>query len=359
MPAHRFISVVSCLVILSANCVLAQNPPVPKAPVSPAFAAELRVKEFALQLERLPMSERAQPLRDFFGSLKDSETKIEAMRRFYSPYILRVAPIEMVDELVGPFLRDPDPKVRLQALSALDGTPRASGAPAVFTQELEELLRSSDPKTRGLALLAMGAAHHPRYRAAVLEHLNDPDPVIRSTAVQLAGGGPGSLPRLRKLLKDPSPGVRAMALRFVPVAEATRLLADPESGVREAALERLGHVGALSDAPKAARMIGDPDYMVRAKAVEALGNLRHHGYRDRIIRVLEHDRNVVPRRYAVDALSRLDDVNALPALQRALRQEDELVRKDAARAIDMLTYRWEVSASPPLPPRMLRSPRRR
>src|SRR4051812_31097085 len=72
------------------------------------------VLDFEQSLRSIPKEEdRVAATRKFFGGLKDSATKIQAVGAFDSRYVYAV-PRELADEVLGKLLQDPDLKVRVR-----------------------------------------------------------------------------------------------------------------------------------------------------------------------------------------------------------------------------------------------------
>lgn len=185
-----------------------------------------------------------------------------------------------------PLLRDPSPKVRAAAVSAV--VPTADALPLMIN-----LLRDKDTEVRSQA-----AFHVPPVREAapaVIALLKDDDPNVREAAkIKLAkmAGVVKPLPReMISLADDPESYVRSTLARNLgragsdAVTALTKLLEDGNSVVRGAAAESLGEIGPaaraaapalkarLADKGAAIRRAGDGKWLVCHAAAEALNQI--------------------------------------------------------------------------------------
>jgi cyclophilin family peptidyl-prolyl cis-trans isomerase/HEAT repeat protein len=185
-------------------------------------------------------------------------------------------------------LKTPDPALHAAAAFALAREPKAQALPT-----LRMLLADPSPRVRAWAARALGIAGGEEDLAALrplLDETNpaagDPGPLIQAlrSARALAAGKAkpiaGWTPRLRALLDDPRPGVRASAV------EAAGVWGSPELYDVLAARTSTGDVGergtalvalAAGKAPRALELVtaaaGDKEDALRTRAAEAAGAL--------------------------------------------------------------------------------------
>ncbi len=184
-------------------------------------------------------------------------------------------------------LKLPDPALHARAAFALAREPKAQGLPT-----LRGLLADPAPRVRAWAARALGILGGGEDLALLRPLLDDRDPdagpliqALRSARALAAGGKakpiPDWTPRLRALLDDPRPGVRASAIDAAGVwgspelgeVLAARAAADGETGERGTALVAL----AAGKYPRAAELVtaaaGSKDDALRTRAAEAAGEL--------------------------------------------------------------------------------------
>jgi HEAT repeat protein len=177
-------------------------------------------------------------------------------------------------------LQDPEPPVRLQALQAIDAIDPAS--PATLQAELNAL-KDGDREVSRFARQSLLEKKPGRNAVPILtDALKDPEPGVRAVAGALVQKvGPDAreaVPALLGLLKDTDRDTRlhaAAALGDIdptaaPVPEAlVAVLKDTDAGVRQAAQQALVK-GGRSAAPALAAMVRDGDDNSRVLAAETL-----------------------------------------------------------------------------------------
>ncbi|MFY9826258.1 MAG: HEAT repeat domain-containing protein, partial [Thermoanaerobaculia bacterium] len=181
-------------------------------------------------------------------------------------------------------LAQTDPALHLQAAYALSRNPLPQALPT-----LRKLLAGGDPRVRAWAARALGIVGTAEDLAALRPLLDDSDPgpliqALRSARALVAAGKAKPLedwtPRLRTLMDDPRPGVRASAF------EAAGVWARPELGEALAARIDAGEPWEKGTAlvalaagkyPQAAARVASAasseDVTLRARAAEAAGSL--------------------------------------------------------------------------------------
>ena len=243
-------------------------------------------------------------------------------------------------------LKVPDPALHAAAAFALAREPKAQALPT-----LRALLADPSPRVRAWAARALGIVGGEEDLAALRPLLddpasgnpapNDPGPLIQAlrSARALAAGKakpiPGWTPRLRALLDDPRPGVRASAVEAAGVWGSPELddvlaarTATGDAGERGTALVAL----AAGKAPRALELVtavaGDKDDALRTRAAEAAGALSPPALA--VIERLAGDPKPRVRAAALSAWLTADpkatDPKAVAAARKALADPDATVR---------------------------------
>lgn len=177
--------------------------------------------------------------------------------------------------------------------------------------------------------------------ARIAPALQDPDPVIRTAAIEaLRVIGIAAERTLIRTLKDPEKSVRAAtteALGTMRSSQAVpyliRLLAkDPEKDVRLAAAEALGIIRDSYAVPYLIRAFRDKDVLVRSAAAKAAGRIGSPA-RDPIL-AAAGNQNPVVRSYAYLSLGEIQVPEVMPHIVRGLDDRNTDVTKSAKMALD-------------------------
>jgi HEAT repeat protein len=213
---------------------------------------------------------------------------------------------------------------------------------------LASQLKSSDEEERRQATLMLASLETPEAIPALTSALGDPSERVRAHAITgLAHFNDPSLVAViaARLAQDKKPFVRKTAAyalgRFgSPQGTATLVAAlkDKDIEVRGAAAVALGE---YADPAAIAPLMGaleDKSDFVRAQSARALGvNGRAASQAVSIlIRLLSSDKDQYVRRHAATALGQIGDRAALPALERAARDQDPYLSQAASEAIKMI-----------------------
>ena len=221
-------------------------------------------------------------------------------------------------------IADPRPGVAVTALEAAGAWPLDDG-PAGLAAALVARAEKGKGRERGVALVALASAGHPRALelATTAAHAVDPD--VRARAAQAAGiltGEPKAAPLLAQLSADPSAEVREAALdariaalgeKGAPEAARTGLL-DPDEGVRATALEwltthpklPLESLGPALQKSLADRTIESPLTAIQAIVARAKTEPLERGAIVGLLEKLAVERRWLLRREAVAGLVALD-----------------------------------------------------
>lgn len=253
------------------------------------------------------------------------------------------------------------------AIVALGDTRPAEGPPQVewlrlHRPELDLAIRSGDPDAGGAALHVLGEAlgsgvadvrtliASPGYRAVWLRALAAEDPKLRAAGVDFLGrlGDDKSRTRIVRMLEDPSPTVRAVAVRsYGGLAEpggGKRLAAladeEPDFRVRLAVLDAFRKHSKLRgvDARRVeATAIAKGSDAERIQAMANVAQFRDQDALEAIAKNLEQE-NANVRKSALNALRLLKDRRALPALEAyVLKEKDDALRTLAAKIVRELS----------------------
>lgn len=144
----------------------------------------------------------------------------------------------------------------------------------------------------------------------VIELLHDSDADIRSSAISVASAfeDPRVVPATIELLKDPDWWLRISAADTLgklkdPRAVEPLIAALPDADVKWAAIEALGRIGDARALPALGRMLADPAPDVRIEVIQALRHFNHPQVLNALMQVAQNDTNRAVRTRAVDLLS--------------------------------------------------------
>jgi HEAT repeat protein len=212
--------------------------------------------------------------------------------------------------------------------------------PADFLGDAERLAASAeaDLALAGVELLAIWHGAGPRERAALEETMRDPDPLVRSRAVDIAGAA--GLPELRPLftaaLADEEPLVRRSAVAALAAFdddEATRALravvGDWHGLVAADALEALAARGAEASETSLLGASRSDRALLRCVAAGALAGIPSEQARARVRELAATDPEFEVRRAAVAALAGAP--GAAEAAAQAFEDAHHAVRRAALR----------------------------
>ena len=145
---------------------------------------------------------------------------------------------------------------------------------------LEALLRDRDRDVRATAIVVMETIDKDRARRMAVTALQDPDGLVRASAVSLSGDDAETVRTLAGLaVSDPVWQVRARALDATASSEDpavresfARAISDPVRQVRRGALRAaIAHPGLIPAELLADLVASDPDWENRVDAARALG----------------------------------------------------------------------------------------
>jgi len=254
-------------------------------------------------------------------------------------------------DALRPYLTDPAPSVRREAVTVLTETLPPGTGPA-----LAEALRDPAAEVRTAAAASLRELVEtlppsPALRDGLAGALAEPDPVVRAAALDvLRALRLGDADLFARSLTDPDTAVRIEAVRALVSVDAIGELAhaapsDPSREVRVTFAKALGTVaaGRLGDLAEAASDTGaesalaaltdDPDALVRAAAYGALGTTGCPAPLAIGAVAALADPAWQVRAGAATALSAADPDTAVPALAKALADPNADVRKAAVLAL--------------------------
>lgn len=203
----------------------------------------------------------------------------------------------------------------------------------------------------------------------LIQQLQDPDEIVRLRAAKelgkLGAAAAPAIPALQNAAKDSDEDVRRVAVNSLkaiqaaqtagPSEQVARLIRDlqnPDEFVRMKAAKELGKIGsgARDALPALQKLLQDPDEDVRLVATNSIRLIQASGAPSanvqKLIQQLEAADELV-RMKAAKELAKLGSAakDAVPALQKLLRDPDEDVRRVAANAIERIQ-----GGGAPLPP---------
>jgi HEAT repeat protein len=254
-------------------------------------------------------AETADDSRDHAGLLRAATavTVVGGLRSFYPSILMRIATDPDPGWIIGLFRRHP----------------------GALSPALRELLRHQDRRVRQGALLA--GAFAPEDVACVVEHLEDPDPMVRAAACRALG-----------VINDPS-----------TVSLLVQRLCDGEPSERAAAVEALGEFPAAALGGLSLCLGLEVSQPVLVAGLEVLSRRSVARFESRIAELARHESPLV-RRAAVRAAAQLPGAKSEVVLIRALADRDPaiqvealdlLVRRDHGKTIPMLAALLEANDS--------------
>lgn len=138
-------------------------------------------------------------------------------------------------------------------------------------------------------------------------------------------------PRIaRDLLLIQDPGVKP---------QLKRLVRHESAFVRHQASGAFSRLADSRDLQDVLEMSQNPDWSVRSSAVDAMKKIPSSETEEALARLLTGDPHRIVRANAARALGRLRGPRAVPFLQKALSDEEALVRREAADALRTITGR--------------------
>jgi succinate dehydrogenase/fumarate reductase flavoprotein subunit/HEAT repeat protein len=253
-----------------------------------------------------------------------------------------------------PYLTDPVPAVRREAVAVLTETLPPGTGPALAAALLDTAAEVRATAAASLRELVETLTPEPDLRDGLAAALAEPDPVVRAAALDvLRALRLGDTDLFADALADSDIAVRIEAVRALVSVDAAGELAqaaitDPSREVRVAIAKGLATVGAerlagdlpSTDDPAAdviaaalTCLLDDPDALVRAAAYGALGATGCPArLTARAVAALSEQAWQV-RAGAATALSVADPEVAVPALAKALADANADVRKAAVLAL--------------------------
>jgi HEAT repeat protein len=190
-----------------------------------------------------------------------------------------------------------------EAASAIDGI-------LTRLRDFETRLRGleEDPVERGYSYLASENFELRRQGLFTLERVAKYDPQ--------------ALAAIRDTLQDPDPRVRSAALDTLADLEdkesvpwVAPLLADAEASVRRETIETLGRLGGQQAGGEISRLLADEDASVRSRAADVLGRMKYGDAAAGLMQVLQ-DPNEEVRGQAIASLGEVGAKEAIPALRQ-------------------------------------------
>ncbi|MEU6912954.1 fumarate reductase/succinate dehydrogenase flavoprotein subunit [Streptomyces olindensis] len=259
-------------------------------------------------------------------------------------------------DALQPYLTDPVPAVRREAVAVLTETLPSGTGPALAAALRDTAAEVRAAAAASLRELVETLPPEPGLRDGLAAALDEPDPVVRAAALDvLRALRLGDTGLFSDSLTDSDIAVRIEAVRALVSVDAAEALAgaaatDPSREVRVAMAKGLATVGAerLGAGPLPSRddafeadpiahaltgLLDDPDALVRAAAYGALGTTGCPApLAARAVAALAEPAWQV-RAGAATALSVADPDVAVPALAKALADANADVRKAAVLAL--------------------------
>ena len=249
---------------------------------------------------------------------------------------------EAARDALTALLGDPHKNVRQAALEGLAGMRIPVDVAAVCG-----LLRDPDLTVQAKAIETIAQLNDPRVVHHLLDILQDDSEYVRRAAVEVLNqvGNTDAIKDLLGALRDRDWWVRVRAADALgsiggpKVVEAVlALVRDKDEFIRRCAIEILNTTRAQGGEERTLNsLVGaldDEDWWVRERAIDALARIGDRRAVPALLKVLERDSKAAP--VAIRALAGLGDAQAIPALLAQLRRQDRSTRAEAIRALAAL-----------------------
>ncbi len=232
-------------------------------------------------------------------------------------YALTDAPLEVHDAATTALLKMQEPDV----ISVIP--------------ELLEVLRSKETVSRKIAARVLGDFTNPDGVSLLHPHLRSHDPFVRAAIARTLGkwAATEAIPQLVPALVDIEPEVRRV------VAKALRRLGESRwqhmvTGIPDD-FRRLAETGDARLRDPFIRILENAGPHGRTLAAQALGRMKDGAALPALYMAMRANAPAV-RAAAVEAIGRIGDVEAMPKLLEMLNDENESVRSATIKALDLL-----------------------
>ncbi|HEX6818748.1 MAG TPA: HEAT repeat domain-containing protein [Ktedonobacterales bacterium] len=253
---------------------------------------------------------------------------------------------EVLDGVLDVLTPDPDPTVLIRATQSVEGEVGDElAADIAYLADYTTLSRLA----RAQLVTVLGLLASPLALTALVEHLADRDPTLRSAVNRgFALIGPVAVPVLQQKLASADEWTRTRAREAMDsISAATieagvtaperavRALSAPDPRQRAAAALTLGALRATGASQALIGRLDDPDVQVRMAALEALGTLVDPAALDALRSHLDDPEPAV-RSALAETLGAYRDASLLSDLAALLHDTDGTVRAAAATAMGLL-----------------------
>ncbi|MCX8032151.1 MAG: HEAT repeat domain-containing protein [Thermoleophilia bacterium] len=322
--------------------------------------AEL-AEAIAVVLTWLQDSEADQALADFIGRGKATPTVISRLSRTGGRLL----------SLIRDQVRHENEEVRRAAVVALGRLGDTGGVETLLTvltsdpalaavaadslakigdrsafEGLYSQIGHADADVREAVIGAINSLGHPETEERVRASLEDANPVVRESAVRIAGyfGFTTLVPLLLARTEDPEDFVRAAAVEHLPFQDAVlteeqiidcllKAFADPSPLVRAAATRASAHIEAPRISQQLAELLKDPDMWVRYYACRSLERKRDPSFTALLLSAAQSDPAPPVRAAALDALTREGVAASLEVIVALANSPETDVQAAAIRAL--------------------------
>ncbi len=220
------------------------------------------------------------------------------------------------------------------------------------TDELIDMLRNHDARTREKAIEILAGKKESAAIEPLMERLDDKDWILRiKTAKALENSGLSD-EQIEWITEKLQTGKNwearhgaALVLGMITNASAVdsliTALGDKRGEVRKAAAKALGKIRDENAVTPLIEALGDRDVLVQEEAAQAIGQLRVDSL-EAIISIFQTSENWMERRGAVMALGETGKEEAVETLTDALKDENWFVRGTAALALEKIDSKYAV-----------------
>jgi HEAT repeat protein len=312
-------------------------------------------------------TEKSSSVKQLVDNLNKSKNQVEIQQLINDIALTEPRSEREIDVLAGLVLNDDDRMSRCGAQSMALVTNKE-----LFPKIVALVNEKNDERLKIAAIVALGKLKDGRAVPVLINCLNDDGMVAHQAALALVEINdpqaiPGLLSRVENndaslgfaLAEFGAPALNAIAGRIDSITDEEAkarviqtigfihdpqaretfkvLLKNKDANARSLAVQALGNMNDAS----IITALRDEDGGVRLFAVEALRNIDDAKINDSLIDVFNNDKDTGVRIMTADALGYRKCKGALPALNEALKDENERIQKAAADAIEKISHPQE------------------
>jgi HEAT repeat protein len=212
-------------------------------------------------------------------------------------------------------------------------------------EPLLEQLGSANPSVRRAAIAALNSVGHPEMPHRIEKFIQNENPLIRESAIHIAGYfGYSNCKNLVKLcLEDPDVRVVCAAIENLPffdMEETNQLLSglynQGSSRVRTSVVKAATHIDEPNKFETLKQSLNDSDAWVRYYAVRSVSNHLMYDYLPQLTEVAQTDKAIHVRLAAIEAIGRMNGVGSIPVFAKMLSDSNPDIVLTTIYALGMM-----------------------